>query len=224
LLNLIFIIHLYHQLEIKKIKEERIITEFCIKFGLITLKEGDDEDTAVKTQFFHQTFAEYLLAKYLHQGIAINHCEDNQLLDNEPVRDLIRSQILVEDNYDGVRVFIDSTLKETINSEKWRQVTKKQAVLPFRLKNLANSLAHQITAQRGGDVNVRSPPSLHPNPIAVAILLTLSLLLVTREEASQYSVSPHHQSLFPRLYSFCKFSTTFPAQKWNPRRRKSNRT
>ena len=222
MLNLIFIIHLYHQLEIKKIKEKRIITEFYIKFGLITLKEGDDEDTAVKTQFLHQTFAEYLLAKYLHQGIAINHCEDNQLLDNEPVRDLIRSQILVEDNYDGVRVFIDSTLKETINSEKWRQVTKKQAVLPFRLKNLANSLAHQITAQRADDV--RSPPSLHPNPIAVAILLTLSLLLVTREEASQYSVSPHHQSLFPRLYSFCKFSTTFPAQKWNPRRRKSNRT
>lgn len=157
----------------------------------------------------HRTFAEYLLAKYLHQGIAINHCEDNQLLDNEPVRDLIRSKILVEDNYDGVRVFIDSTLKETINSEKWRQVTKKQAVLPFRLKNLANSLAHQITEKRGG---------------AVAILLTLSLLLVTREEASQYSVSPHHQSLFPRLYSFCKVSTTFPAQKWNPRRRKSNRT
>ena len=69
---------------------------------MITFKEGDDEDTAVKTQFFHQTFAEYLLAKYLYEGIAIDHCEDNQLLDNEPVRDLIRSQILVEDNYDGV--------------------------------------------------------------------------------------------------------------------------
>jgi hypothetical protein len=188
---------------------------------LITFKEGDDEDTAVKTQFLHRIFAKNLLPKYLHQGIAIIY-EDNQLLDNETVRDLIGSQILVEDNYDGVRVFIDSMLKETINTEKWRQVTKKQAELPFRLKNLANSLAHQITAQRADDV--RSPPSLHPNPIAVAILLTLSLLLVTREEAPQYSVSPHHQSLFPRLYSFCKVSTTLPAQKWNPRRRKSNRT
>jgi hypothetical protein len=117
----------------------------------------------------HRTFAEYLLAKYLYEGIAIDHCENNQLLDNESVRELIVSQILVEDNYDGVRVFIDSMLKETINSEKWRQVIKKEVDLPFRLKNLANSLAHQITAQREDNASARSPPSLHPNPITVSL-------------------------------------------------------
>nr|CAH0106811.1 unnamed protein product [Daphnia galeata] len=156
----------YHQSETEKIKEEKTITEFGIKFGLI---EGEDEDTAVKTQFLHRTFAEYLLAKYLYEGIAINHCEDNQLLDHEPVRDLIVSQIFVEDNYDGVRVFIDSMLKKTINSEKWRQVISKEVELPFRLKNFANSLAQQITAQREDDASVRYSPNLHPNPITVSL-------------------------------------------------------
>nr|CAH0106812.1 unnamed protein product [Daphnia galeata] len=157
----------YYLSETKKIQKEKTLTEFAIKFGLITFK-GDNEN-ASKTQFLHRTFAEYLLAKYLYEGIAIDPCEDNQLLDNEPVRDLIVSQILVEDNYDGVRVFLDSMLKETIKSEKWRLLIKKEVEIPFRLKNLANSLAQQITTQREDDASVRSPPSIHPNAITVTL-------------------------------------------------------
>ncbi|XP_046457768.1 uncharacterized protein LOC124204693 [Daphnia pulex] len=126
----------YHQLKTDKMKEENMITEFGVKFGLIMYK-----DEAIKTQFLHRTFAEYLLAKYLYRGIAVNHCENNYLLDNEPVRDLIISKILGEDNYDGVRMFIDSMLKETVNSTAWRVISEGKHILPSQLQNFSIDLA-----------------------------------------------------------------------------------
>ncbi|EFX63822.1 hypothetical protein DAPPUDRAFT_118824 [Daphnia pulex] len=129
----------YHQLKTDKMQEENMITEFGVKFGLIMYK-----DEAIKTQFLHRTFAEYLLAKYLYRGIAVNHCENNYLLDNEQVRDLIISKILGERNFDGVRIFFDSMLKKTLNSTAWHVISEGKKILPSQLQNFTNDLALHI--------------------------------------------------------------------------------
>ena len=137
----------YRQWKTEKIHKEKRNNELGVQFGLITFK--DDGKKASKMEFCHRTFAEYLLAKYLYEGIAIYHCEDNQLLDNKSVRDLIVNQILVEDYYDGVRLFIDSMLKETITSKKWlRVISEGKEALPVPLQNLTIDLALPIRKEK----------------------------------------------------------------------------
>ena len=125
--------HLIYQPKSKRRAQVRKLDELCVRFGLVNRVNGNLE-------FLHRTYAEYLMAEYLFQGFHLE--DDNGLLDNKSIRQLISDAILVEDQYNGVRIFLDSMLKEIVDTDNWRQIHDHEVTgtLPKRLGKLANDL------------------------------------------------------------------------------------
>ena len=48
--------------------------------------------------------------------------KQNKLLDNRPIRNLIVNNLLVQDEYKGVRLFLNLLLKKTVWNKNWRAI------------------------------------------------------------------------------------------------------
>ena len=92
-------------------EEQQHLNELCIRFGLT------DVNSEGNVEFLHRSYAEYLVAKYLHKGFQPDDKKNNKLLDNEAVCDLIIEEILSKNEYDGVQIFLDSLLKDIVSTE-----------------------------------------------------------------------------------------------------------
>ncbi|XP_057373164.1 uncharacterized protein LOC130694041 [Daphnia carinata] len=123
----------YYHSATEKSEKEKTTNDLGVKYGLVLFTKGEEKS---KVQFIHRTYAEYLFARYLHRGMDITTVEENQLLDGEPVRKLIINEILVENNYQGVRVFLNSMLNKT--------EVGRRTKLPHQLKKFAEDLAQHI--------------------------------------------------------------------------------
>jgi hypothetical protein len=71
------------------VAEENTMALNGLKFGL-TFKREDNK----KVQFLHQTYAEYLFARYLYKGFLLDEKRHNKLLENESIRMFILNKIL----------------------------------------------------------------------------------------------------------------------------------
>ncbi len=116
--------------------ENKIIEEHGLRFG-VTFRDGEN----AKVQFLHRTYAEYLVAEYLFDGFRLDDLSHNGLLDSTAARDFMVHKLLVKDEYDGVRIFLDSMLRTITASEEWLGEIRKGIMnkLPDRLKKLAKS-------------------------------------------------------------------------------------
>ncbi|XP_057373174.1 uncharacterized protein LOC130694047 [Daphnia carinata] len=137
----------------EKSEKENKITDLGVKYGLVLVSKGEEGS---KVQFVHHTYAEYLFARYLHRGMDINNVDNKQLLNEIPVRDFVVEEILIQDNYQGVRLFLNSML----NKKKLDGRTE----LPNHLKNLAIGLAQYINQP---ERNQRLPNDQHTNALIV---------------------------------------------------------
>ena len=122
----------------QRIKEEKKTIDDGIKFGILD-KNGENS----KAQFLHRTYAEYLFAKFLYEGFHVGDGQHNGLLDSEPVRKIIANEILVKEQYNGVRLFLDSMLIKIMDSNEWRQIqeTGTTGILPERLKQISQDIS-----------------------------------------------------------------------------------
>ena len=116
------------------------LDELAIRFGLVG-PTADKE--SFKLHFLHLTYAEYLMAEYLNKGFHTEEDQHNKLLKEEPVRQLIANEILVKYQYEGVRVFLDSMLKEIVDTEEWRRIHKLRK--PGDNQEITNNLPDQLT-------------------------------------------------------------------------------
>ena len=114
-------------------KKDIAISECALKYGLV-YKDGMD----AKINFLHRTFAEYLFAKYLYEGFLLDHdIKHNRLLEKEEIREFFSNKIMVDDTYDGIRVFLDGMMKEIVDNEEWRNLIDRRHELPTRLQTFA---------------------------------------------------------------------------------------
>lgn len=124
----------YHQTEAQMIEEENVVAKHALKYGL-TFQRGDNE----KVEFLHRTYAEYLVAKHFYEAFIIDEKGHNRLLENESVRSLIIEMMVDQQTYEGVKVFLNSMLKEIVDEDKqWRKNINKRKELPERLKMFTN--------------------------------------------------------------------------------------
>jgi broad-specificity NMP kinase len=147
----------YHQTEAQMTEEENVVAKHALKYGL-TFQRGDDE----KVEFLHRTYAEYLVAKHFYEAFIIDEKGHNRLLENESVRNLIIEMMVDQQTYEGVKVFLNSMLKEIVDEDKqWRKNINKRKELPDRLKMFtdewkANENAFKILAnaikKRNGNI------------------------------------------------------------------------
>jgi adenylate kinase family enzyme len=120
----------YHQTEAQMTEEENVVAKHALKYGL-TFQRGDNE----KVEFLHRTYAEYLVAKHFYEAFIIDDKGHNRLLENESVRNLIIEMMVDQQTYEGVKVFLNSMLKEIVDEDKqWRKNINKRKELPDRLK------------------------------------------------------------------------------------------
>ena len=121
------------EFETDEIDEESANTKNGVQLGFIFKNE---ENT--KIQFLHRIYAEFLVAQYVCQGFLFDDNKRNKLLDKEPVCRLVANEILVENRYNGVRIFLDSMLEEN----EWRQINEHDLTEPFpdRLKTFADNI------------------------------------------------------------------------------------
>ncbi|XP_057380330.1 uncharacterized protein LOC130702730 [Daphnia carinata] len=147
---------LYFQSATEKSEKENKITDLGVKYGLILIMNGEEKS---KVQFVHRTYAEYFFAQYLYRGMDINNFDNNQLLDEVPVRNLVVNEILVEGNYHGVRVFLNSMLNKTEDGRRTN--------LPIQLKKFAEDLAQNISQPLPR--NEPNPNVRHTNALTVAL-------------------------------------------------------
>ncbi|KAI9557814.1 hypothetical protein GHT06_014563 [Daphnia sinensis] len=143
----------YFQSASEKLEKEKKITDLGVKYGLVLFSNHDGKPN--KVQFLHRTYAEFLFARYLHRGMDMNNFDNSHLLEDEPVRDLIVNEILVEGNYHGVRVFLSSML------------TTEHRRLPNQLQKLARSLAEHINQKQQRDQSI--PSVRHTNALTVTL-------------------------------------------------------
>ena len=120
------------QSQIKR-EEEKTIDD-CISFGLI-YKNGENS----RGLFLHRTFAEYLFANFLYGGFHLDNDQYNGLLDTESARKLIANEILVGGQYECMRVFLDSMLKEIVETDKWNH-NHGTETFPERLTKFENNI------------------------------------------------------------------------------------
>ncbi|EFX78219.1 hypothetical protein DAPPUDRAFT_105530 [Daphnia pulex] len=124
----------YHQTEAQMTEEENVVAKHALKYGL-TFQRGDNE----KVEFLHRTYAEYLVAKHFYEAFIIDDKGHNRLLENESVRNLIIEMMVDQQTYEGVKVFLNSMLKEIVDEDKqWRKNINKRKELPDRLKMFTN--------------------------------------------------------------------------------------
>ena len=90
-------------------QEEEDFTGGGVCFGFL------DKNDKGEVKFLHRTYAEYLFAKYLNAGFLPEKDKNyNKLLTSEPVRKMIFRKILIKGQYDGVRVFFNSMIKQCV--------------------------------------------------------------------------------------------------------------
>ena len=83
------------------------------------------------------------MAEYLFQGFQLEDDKHNGLLDNEPIRKLIANEILIKDQYNGVRIFLDSMLKDVFKTEEWKREINENyrtAAFPERLTQFVENV------------------------------------------------------------------------------------
>ena len=117
-------------------KSNEELDELGVRFGLVDRVNG-------KLEFLHRTYAEYLMAEYLFQGFQLEDDKHNGLLDNEPIRKLIANEILIKDQYNGVRIFLDSMLKDVFKTEEWKREINENyrtAAFPERLTQFVENV------------------------------------------------------------------------------------
>ncbi|XP_057373173.1 uncharacterized protein LOC130694046 [Daphnia carinata] len=131
---------------------EKDLTDSGVKYGLV-LRSKCEETSYV--QFVHRTYAEYLFARYLYQEMDINNVANYRLFDEKPICDLVINEILIQDNYHGVRVFLNSMLTKTENDQRTNPTDL--------LKKFATHLAKHIHLTR----RYRIHP--HGNTLIVAL-------------------------------------------------------
>jgi hypothetical protein len=132
LVNLLSPALLPYQAKVEKVGEEKFVTELGLKFGLAFQSEANME-----VQFWQQSFAEYLVAKYFYEGFVQEDEIHKGILDKEPVRDLV-FQVMSKrkrDHYDGIKVFFFdefffcSMLKELVEDyDNWREIVHRRLV------------------------------------------------------------------------------------------------
>jgi hypothetical protein len=124
----------YQQKEAQMTEEENVVAKHALKYGL-TFQRGDNE----KVEFLHRTYAEYLVAKHFYEAFIIDDKGHNRLLENESVRSLIIEMMVDQQTYEGVKVVLNSMLKEIVDEDKqWRKNINKRKELPERLKMFTN--------------------------------------------------------------------------------------
>ncbi len=122
-----------HQSQVDRSEEDKTIVECSLIFGM-THKVGIKNE---EVQFINRTFAEYLLAKHLYEGLLLDDDSHNKLLEKEPARQLIFAKILVHEDYHVVRLFLDDMLYHIVKSEEWRILLHEDVEsLPVRLKKV----------------------------------------------------------------------------------------
>lgn len=103
---------------------EEKMRRYALQFGLTS----PDTQQPKKLEFLHRTFAEYLVAEFLYKGFLSEENKDkDQIQDTDgPLRDFMIHHILVKNAYEGVRVFLDSMLKDMAVTDKtWRETIPK---------------------------------------------------------------------------------------------------
>nr|CAH0106782.1 unnamed protein product [Daphnia galeata] len=90
-------------------QKEKHLTDAGVGCGFL----GKDDKGEMK--FLHRTYAEYLFAKYLHDGFLPEEDENyRKLLTSQPVRETIFRTILIDEQFEGVRTFFNSMIKEKV--------------------------------------------------------------------------------------------------------------
>ena len=92
--------------------QQQLFDKLVFRFGLVDRVNG-------RSEFTHRTYAEYLMAEYLFQGFQLGDDKRDMMLDKESVPQLITHkvllklspQILLKDEYSGVRIFLDVMLE-----------------------------------------------------------------------------------------------------------------
>ena len=92
--------------------QQQLFDKLVFRFGLVDRVNG-------RSEFTHRTYAEYLMAEYLFQGFQLGDDKRDMLLDKGSVPQLITHkvllklspQILLKNEYSGVRIFLDAMLK-----------------------------------------------------------------------------------------------------------------
>nr|CAH0106739.1 unnamed protein product [Daphnia galeata] len=113
-------------------QEEKRLTDLGVRCGFL----GKDDKGEKK--FLHRTYAEYLFAKYLHVGFLPEEDEDcNQLLTSQPVRELIFRTILLDEQFEGMRVFFNSMInkKAEPTAHLSREIEKYNRILVVAIRD-----------------------------------------------------------------------------------------
>jgi hypothetical protein len=126
-------------------KEEKM-RRYALQFGLTSV----DTQNTRKLQFLHRTFAEYLVAEFLYKGIlSDDNKHKDQIRDSDgPLRDFVIRHIFVENAYEGVRIFLDSMLKDmAITNQIWRDTipTSINESQPNQLQRFAHHFSFSMS-------------------------------------------------------------------------------
>ena len=75
------------------------------------------------------------------KGFLLDDDKHNGLLDDESIRKLIIGDVMVEQQFEGVRLFLDSMLKDIVDSDHWQKIhLHKDLPLPRRLQRFIRDM------------------------------------------------------------------------------------
>ena len=175
-------------------KQVAKLGELGVRFGLVDRVNG-------KLEFLHRTYAEYLMAEYLYGGFHMDDDLQNGLLENETVRQLFAKKILVEDQYRGVRVFLDSMLTEIVDNEEWHKQGLTRTI-PDRIKKIAHDCEyHRIVLNKNSNLFVFMFDCLQATSNKTQIQEIVGNLFEKRQGSKQFYEQNHQ--VFRRLIANC---------------------
>ena len=101
----------------KKEEREKFAVKCGLEFGLTYITRTNT------VKFLHKSLAEFVLAQYLHLGFHLEDKEQAELLEKQPIRDLIVKNILnAREKYKTVRMFLNFMLEDVVWKREWRNI------------------------------------------------------------------------------------------------------
>ena len=105
-------------------EEKQNLNELCTRFGLTNVNRLGN------VEFLHRSYAEYLVAKYVHNGFHPMIKKITNCLMPQQFVIWGNKEILATKKYDGVQIFLDSLMKEfastevKLKSDRFKQLAK----------------------------------------------------------------------------------------------------
>ena len=101
----------------KKKEREHFSIKCGLEFGLTYITRTNT------VKFLHKSLAEFVLAHHLHLGFHLEDKEQAELLEKQPIRDLIVKNILnAREKYKTVRMFLNFMLEDVVWKREWRNI------------------------------------------------------------------------------------------------------